>query len=372
MASIGIVLVFIVSVIVSCGGSTGQAGGNRGEAGKGSAAAAAAPAADLIRVLSPVPDEEIAAGSVIRVAFENKGAVSPDSVEIYFGGRITGTVRAGNNSFIIPYEHTATTGIKPLRLLAYSGNERPQSVSMFIKVLSDIEPARYGYRVEKVFPHDSEAYTQGLFFHGGFLYEGTGQLGKSSLRKVDLESGAVIRRLNLDSQFFGEGIAMSGDRIYQLTWKNKIGFIYEPDTFRETGRFYYSTEGWGLASMGSHLVMSDGTNKLYVIDPEGFITARTIEVYDNRSMVMYLNELEYVNGEIWANVFTTDLIARIDPASGRVLGYIDLRGIMPNSERRNDGDDVLNGIAFDPGTGRIWITGKNWPKLFQIRVTGPN
>ncbi|MBM3419565.1 MAG: glutaminyl-peptide cyclotransferase [Bacteroidetes bacterium] len=241
---------------------------------------------------------------------------------------------------------------------------------MFLTILSDLVPARYGYRIERIFSHDKTAYTQGLLFHNGFFYESTGQEGRSTLRKVDPETGVVIRRLNLEAKFFGEGIALLGDRIYQLTWKHKVGFVYDIENFTELGKFYYNTEGWGLTTVDDRLVMSDGSNKLYVVDPNGFITVRIIEVYDNKSMVMYLNELEYVNGEIWANVFMSDLIARIDPATGKVTGYIDLKGILPDSDKMNEGDDVLNGIAWDRESGRIWVTGKNWPKLFQIRVTG--
>ena len=186
--------------------------------------------------------------------------------------------------------------------------------------------------------------------------------------KVEMETGTVIKRHGLESSLFGEGIAIFQNRIYQLTWKSKVGFIYDLETFRQLGKFYYNTEGWGLTTVGDKLVMSDGTNKLYFADPSTFAISKTLEVYDNKSIVINLNELEYIDGEIWANVYTTDQIARIDPNSGKVTGYIELRGLLPDTERRNDGSDVLNGIAWDEETGRIFVTGKLWSKLFQIEI----
>lgn len=360
--------IVLSSLVVSCGGKPAPAGDETRTSGS---TPAAMPAADLIRLVFPSANQEIAAGTPVRVRFEPKGKTIPDSVEVYFGGKIFATIDDGGTEVLITEDNTTSTGIRAIKLMAYSGKTRPQSISTFITILSDIVPERYGYRVEKVFPHDVRAYTQGLLYHNGYIYEGTGLEGKSALRKTDIETGRVIRNHNLESRFFGEGITIHGNQIYQLTWKTKVGFVYDLETFRELSRFYYNTEGWGLTTMGDRLVMSDGTNKLYVIEPVNFTIVGTIEVYDNKSMVMHLNELEYINGEIWANVYMTDLIARIDPSTGKVNGYVDLADIMPASERQNDGDDVLNGIAWDNETGRIFVTGKNWPKLFQIRVIDP-
>ncbi len=351
--------------MIACGNRTAPEG-------KMPADAAAIPSAEeaptLIALLSPANRDEIAAGQPLNVKISHAGRTIPDSVQIWFSGKLTGTMRGEETSGSVPSQLTDQTGIKPLKLMAFSGKKRPQVITVFITVLSDIEPVRYRYRVEKVFPHDDRAYTQGLLYHNGFLYEGTGQEGRSSLRKVDAETGEVVRLHNLESRFFGEGIAILGDKIYQLTWKTKVGFVYELDTFRETGKFYYNTEGWGLTTMGDKLVMSDGSNKLFVLDTSTFATVRTIEVYDNMSMVVNLNELEFIDGEIWANIYLTELIARIDPSTGKITGYIDMAGLIPGSERRADGDDALNGIAWDKATGRIFVTGKNWPKLFQIHV----
>lgn len=357
-------------IIGSCGGGarTSTADTNDQE-GRKPARAAATPAPDLIRLVHPSNDQEFQAGADIKVRYQLSGRQVPDSVEVYFGGRLLQTVKNGSTDLVIQGGHTLATGIRALKLMAYKESERPQSVSLFVTILSDIVPNRHGFRVERVFPHDNQAYTQGLFWHNGYLYESTGQEGRSTLRKVELETGNVVRKHNLESKFFGEGAALVGNQIYQLTWQTKVGFIYDLETFRELGRFYYNSEGWGLTTMGDLLVMSDGSNRLYFIEPANFRIIKTIEVYDNKSMVTYLNELEYINGEIWSNIFLTDLIARIEPSTGKVLGYIDLAGIISDSERRDHGDDVLNGIAYDSENQRVFVTGKNWPKLFQIRIT---
>jgi glutamine cyclotransferase len=260
------------------------------------------------------------------------------------------------------------TGRKALKAVAFVNGSAVQTITRFLVVYSDTPPKRNGYRIIKQYDHDSGAFTQGLVYHGGVLYEGTGQESKSSLRKVKLETGEVLSQLNLESQLFGEGIAIVGDRIYQLTWQSKVGFVYDLATFRLLNRFYYQTEGWGLTTMGNNLVMSDGSNILYIIEPQSFNVISQIEVYDNKAKVSQLNELEYINGEIWANIWQTDLIARIDPSSGKVLAYIDLKGILKDPQT-NTSVDVLNGIAYDNATGRIFVTGKNWPLLFEIKIT---
>lgn len=353
--------------MISCGSSTAP---ENNSAPGPTTIPAAEEATVLISLISPANREEITAGQPVNVKISHAGRILPDSVQVWFSGNLTGTMRGEETSGSVPPQLTDHTGIKPLKLMAFSGKKRPQVITVFITVLSDIEPVRYRYRVEKVFPHDDRAYTQGLLYHNGFLYEGTGQEGRSSLRKVDTETGEVVRLHNLESRFFGEGIAILGNKIYQLTWKTKVGFVYELDTFRETGKFYYNTEGWGLTTMGDKLVMSDGSNKLFVLDPSTLATVRTIEVYDNMSMVVNLNELEFIDDEIWANIYLTELIARIDPSTGKITGYIDMAGLIPGRERRADGDDALNGIAWDKTTGRLFVTGKNWPKLFQIQVVG--
>ena len=225
-----------------------------------------------------------------------------------------------------------------------------------------------GYRVVNEYPHDRDAFTQGLVYADGVLYEGTGLYGESTLRRVDLESGEVLQSRALDPEYFGEGIALLGDRIYQLTWKTQTAFVYDRESFEPLGTFTYPTEGWGLTTDGGRLIMSDGTSRLVFRDPDTFAEIGGVEVRDGDQPIPYLNELEYVDGEVWANVWQSDVIARIDPATGRVNGWINLAGLLERGARQAD---VLNGIAHDPATGRIFVTGKLWPRLFEIELTAP-
>ncbi|MBN1936115.1 MAG: glutaminyl-peptide cyclotransferase [Anaerolineae bacterium] len=226
---------------------------------------------------------------------------------------------------------------------------------------------QYTYRVINTYPHDPDAFTQGLVYLDGLLYEGTGQHGASSLRQVELKTGQVLQQHNLPGEHFGEGIAVLNGKIYQLTWQSHVGFVYDLASFELLGQFAYPTEGWGLTHDGQRLIMSDGTPTLYFLDPVSLERIGQIAVYDGENPVARLNELEYVNGEIWANVWQTDRIARIDPNSGQVLGWIDLTGLLAPEDRLQP-VDVLNGIAYDAAGNRILVTGKWWPKLFEIEI----
>ncbi|MFN8593567.1 MAG: glutaminyl-peptide cyclotransferase [Thermomicrobiales bacterium] len=226
----------------------------------------------------------------------------------------------------------------------------------------------YGYRVLAEYPHDPDAFTQGLEYIDGTLYEGTGLNGQSTLRRVDLETGKVLQGVTLNEQLFGEGIAVVDDHIYQLTWKNLIAIQFDRDTFEPIQTFRNPVEGWGLTYDGERLIASDGTNRLYFRDPETFAELGSIDVYDGETPVTELNELEYIDGEIWANIWQADRIARIDPASGKVNSWVDLTGLLSRKDRRGAEVDVLNGIAYDADGGRIFVTGKLWPKLFVIEV----
>jgi glutamine cyclotransferase len=223
-------------------------------------------------------------------------------------------------------------------------------------------------RVVRQWPHDTTAYTQGLLVHAGRLLESTGVRGRSSVREVELETGAVLKRADLPKDEFGEGIAVLGDRIYQVTWKSGRGFVYDAATFAPIDSFTYEGEGWGLAADGTWLYLSDGTSKIRVIDPDGFRVVRTIQALEAERPVHMLNELEWVQGELWANVYETGLVARIDPRTGRVVGYIDLRRLLPPEEakRLDARGGVTNGIAYDSTTGRVLVTGKYWPALFEL------
>ena len=225
----------------------------------------------------------------------------------------------------------------------------------------------YGYRVVASYPHDRSAYTEGLNFVDGALYEGTGLTGQSELRLVELASGAVLRRCSLPAALFGEGVAVLGERIYQLTWQNSIGFVYDKASWRLLRSFGYPGEGWGLTHDGQRLIMSDGTATIRFLDPATLKQTGQIVVYDDAGPVTQINELEYVEGTIYANIWQTDRIAQIDPASGSVIGWIDLGGLL-SGEDRSPPAEVLNGIAYDPVARRLFVTGKFWPKLFEIAL----
>jgi len=225
----------------------------------------------------------------------------------------------------------------------------------------------YTYRVIEAYPHDRRAFTQGLAFHKGVLYEGTGLHGHSSLRKVALETGQVIQIHRLSRQFFGEGITLRENKIIQLTWRSRTGFVYDKNNFQLLRTFRYSTEGWGITHNDRYLIMSNGTATLYFLHPDTFEVMNQITVQDNQGPVTHLNELEYVQGEIYANVWKTNRIARIDPATGRVVGWIDLTGLL--NPLFATYADVLNGIAFDADNQRLFVTGKHWPRLYEIELT---
>ena len=225
----------------------------------------------------------------------------------------------------------------------------------------------YGYEIVKTFPHDRKAFTQGLEYRGGFLYEGTGLHGASFLRKEELETGRVLEEAGLPARYFGEGITVINGRIIQLTWQAQEGFVYDQPSFRMLRNFSYPGEGWGLANDGQVIYMSDGTAAIRVLDPLSLTEMRRITVHDGDEQIERLNELECVRGELFANVWTTNRIARISPQDGRVLGWIDLAGLLsPQDQTQNV--DVLNGIAYDAMGDRLFVTGKLWPKLFQIKL----
>jgi glutaminyl-peptide cyclotransferase len=224
----------------------------------------------------------------------------------------------------------------------------------------------HGYDVVNVFPHDREAFTQGLLYRDGVLYESTGLKGRSSLRKVRLETGQVLQQISVDRRYFAEGLTDWGGRLVQLTWETNIGFVYDLATLQQLRTFAYSGEGWGLAHDARRLIMSDGTPTLRFLDPDTFQVTGSVQVKDGDVPVEDLNELEVVEGEVYANVWTTDRIAIVDAATGRVTGWINLAGLMPSNA--TSGDAVLNGIAYDARGKRLFVTGKLWPRLFEIRV----
>jgi glutamine cyclotransferase len=232
--------------------------------------------------------------------------------------------------------------------------------------LPNVTPV-YGYEVINTYPHDRTAFTEGLVFDNGVLYEGTGLYGESTLRMVELETGEVLKEYHLPDQFFGEGVTLWDDTIIQLTWRSGASFVYDKTSFLLLEEFAYPTEGWGITHDGKRLIMSDGTATLHFLDTDTFEEIERIEVHDNGVPVTNLNELEYVNGEVYANVWQTNRIARISPETGQVVGWIDLEGLLSEEDFVHP-VDVLNGIAYDAEHDRLFVTGKYWPKLFEIKL----
>ncbi len=238
----------------------------------------------------------------------------------------------------------------------------------FFLTLSGCTPEKpKGWTLLESHPHDPGAYTQGLVLHDGVFLESTGLYGQSQLRRVDQATGQVLARAVLPPQRFGEGLARLGDRLYQLTWKSQVGYVYDLATLTLVDSFAYAGEGWGLTTDGTDLIMSNGSATLRFLDPATFAVRREVEVRDGRSPLTKLNELEYVNGEVYANVYQSTWIVRIDPDSGLVRQWLDLASLVPK-DKRGSTEDVLNGIAYDPATGRLYVTGKRWPQIFSIRL----
>jgi len=226
----------------------------------------------------------------------------------------------------------------------------------------------YDYQVVHVYPHDPQAFTEGLFYLNGFLYESTGLAGRSSIRKVRLQSGEVVQKIDVAPQYFGEGIAAWQQRLFALTWKSQIGFVYDLGTFRQLRQFPYTGEGWALTQDGHRLIMSDGTDELRYLDPASLRETGRLHVTYQGQPLRHINELEWVKGEIFANVWPTNVIVRIDPGTGHVSGVINLTGLLAPADVVPGQTDVLNGIAYDGKRDRLFVTGKNWPKLFEIRL----
>jgi len=218
-------------------------------------------------------------------------------------------------------------------------------------------------------PHDTSSFTEGFFYHAGAFYESTGRNGQSVMRRVDPATGAVQKQVKLGQEFFGEGLSMVGGKLYQLTWQTHVGFVYDTAAFKQLATFPIEGEGWGMTTDGTQLVTSDGTQTIRFIDPATFAVRRTIDVIDGSDPVINVNELEWIKGEIWANVWKTNRIARIDPQDGHVKGWLDLDGLLPPGSVTSE-EAVLNGIAYDAAGDRVFVTGKLWPKVFQIRVPG--
>jgi len=322
-------------------------------------------AVSVIEVKSPKAEELFAVGTDIKIDLTLKVIdINIDSVVVE-----TENQKEKLNIESLTYTwktENLRTGENQLRIYAYSEGAQIDTYYLKLRFKSDIVPEILECKIINTFPHDIKSYTQGLIFEDGILYEGTGQYGQSVLRKTEFETGKILAELSLPAQYFGEGITALGDKIIQLTWTSRVGFVYDKQSFKLLTTLQYDTQGWGLTTDGKQLIMSDGSSIIYFLDPEYFTQSRTLEIFDNEGPVRMLNELEYINGLIYANIYQTEEIIAFDPKSGKVIKRIDCRKIIPDGFR-GEQDNVLNGIAYDKNSGRIFITGKRWPKLFEVK-----
>lgn len=263
-------------------------------------------------------------------------------------------------------------GNQRLKAIVYSA-ESTDTLSENIKILNSEAPTVYTYEIVNTFPHDITSYTQGLEFHGDTLYESIGQYGKSKLRKVNLESGEVLKEIKLDDQYFAEGLTILGDKLYLLTWQEDEGFIYDLKTFEKTGTFGYnqSEEGWGLCNNGEKIFKSDGTEKIWILNPETLAEQSYIQPTTHKSVATKFNELEWVKGKIYANTYQFPSVAIINPENGGIEGLISFKGLkeqLGNVESLDSNNDVLNGIAYNSNTDKLYVTGKKWDKIFEVKI----
>lgn len=322
-----------------------------------------------VKIVSPKKHSQVIMNDKISLDFSISDGQKTDSLLVFVDGKLVKTFLKA------PYKcdyvfSSGRVGNRQIKAIAFHGKNRRGLAVTSITLKPDKAPKRRMYNVVKTYKHDTSASTQGLVFHKGFLYEGTGLRGESCIKKFDLKNNRLVSELDIDKKLFGEGIAIINNKIIQLTWTSQRGFVYNIDTFSLESEFHYSTQGWGITTIGDKLVMSDGSNKLYFIDPNSFDVLSEVEVFDNNGAVDQLNELEYINGMIYANVWMTNRIVMIDPSTGIIKEDVDLTGILSSSELASltDGDYVLNGIAYDEDTKRLFVTGKCWPKLFHITL----
>jgi glutamine cyclotransferase len=316
-------------------------------------------------VLSPQP-----AGREISFAFSfSDSSRIPDSLIYRIDNKQTGKHKLqGDFSFQYIWNSAgAVCGGHQFTVEAWKNGKMMENAGQEIFLSSDIEPEMYGYEVVKSLPHEGSSFTQGLEWKGNLLFEGTGLNGKSALMQVDPQTGKAIQKIALGQEYFGEGITIMGNMLYQITWQNKKGFVYTLPELKKTQDFSYATEGWGLSSWKGDLIMTDGSNRLYFLDAQNFQTKKSIQVWDRKSPVSQLNELESAEGGIWANKYTTDTLVKFDPETGKVLAYLDLSGLLKKEDETGN-EDVLNGIAYRADEGLYYVTGKNWPKMYAIRL----
>ncbi len=301
----------------------------------------------------------------LQASIVNSKNKNIDSVSFYFNDQYLNSSKDGNFSLNLD---EVLLGNQVLKAIVYS-EESADTLTKPIQILNTESPVLYTYEVVNSYPHDITSYTQGLEFHGDTLYESIGQYGKSKLRKVDLESGEVLKEIKLDDQYFAEGLTILNNKLYQLTWQEGEGFIYDLDTFERTGTFGYgqSEEGWGLCNNGEKVFKSDGTEKIWILDPQTLAEKSYIQPTTHKSVSSKFNELEWVNGKIYANTYQYPSVAIINPENGAIEGVINFKGLS-EKVTQHDKLDVLNGIAYNPENDKLYVTGKNWDKIFEVKI----
>jgi len=298
----------------------------------------------------------------LTITVKEKNGNPIDSVQYFINGQ---PVKSNQELNISDYR----LGKQAVSATIYiDGEERKLNNTIYF--LAAEAPKVFGYKIVNEFPHDNKAFTQGFVYHRGYFYESTGQRGQSSLRKTEIETGKVIRKIDLDKKYFGEGMTVYNGKIYQLTWQRKVGFIYDLDSFELERTFEYgrSEEGWGLTHDNKHLIKTDGTERIWFLDPETLTETRFIETYTNKRKAEKLNELEFVKGKIYANIWQQNSILIVDPVNGTIEAIVNLKGLQSKAGQEGE-DNVLNGIAYDEENDRLFVTGKNWNKVFEIKLT---
>lgn len=317
-----------------------------------------------LEFVSPESGKVVILGQKVNLKL-NFASAALDSVVYSVDGNIIG--RKQDTSSLVVDSQTIGLGNKNLTAKVYAEGKEDMAYSNVLIVPESSK--QYGFEIINTFPHDTSAFTQGLEFTDGIFYESTGRYGLSSLRKVEVNTGKVLKKLDLDSKYFGEGMTIFGNKIVLLTWENNMGLVFDKATFNQTGTFNYenSKEGWGLTNDGQRLIKSDGSNKLYFLNAETYKEEGSIGVYDENGAVEQLNELEYIDGKVYANVYQKDIIVIIDPKTGAVTGQINLVGMYTNPQRQSF-DNELNGIAYDKAGKRLFLTGKKWNQLFEVKL----
>ncbi len=318
-----------------------------------------------LKLLQPSDKSYINPQLPLKVEFTNSSETEIDSILIQADNNPLAKLSSGRLSAEIDISRFNPGELRLLCKVYFADSSNENHISR-LRIVSDIEPVHYSYRVINTYPHDIKSYTQGFEFVDGYFYEGTGNYGESSVRKVDYKTGEILKFRNLSSEFFGEGITILADKIYQVTYRKQVGFVYDKRSFEPIRKiFYQNKEGWGLCNDGKNILMSDGTHLIYFMDTTYFSVERKIEVFDNEKEVTQLNELELINGVLYANRYTTHEIVMIDPETGKITGKIDMSGILDEKDR-HPRIDYFNGIAYDKENDRIFVTGKYWNKVYEV------